>query len=151
MLVIDGTILLALAVEAPHSAFAASLVAANEMLAAPQAALVEAVEGARRLTKEGHLAQADYEKLPGLLPPLLAVLASDAPLLPRAAHVAVAHDLPLAAALALALAEARDARLATLDARLARAGLDVLGAKRVVHPDMAVEDAAKEERVSSRG
>ena len=63
MLVIDGTILLALAVETPQSGFAASLLVAGEALAAPQAALVEALEGARRLMKEGHIAQADFERL----------------------------------------------------------------------------------------
>ncbi len=144
MLVIDGTILLALAVETPQSGFAASLLVAGEALAAPQAALVEALEGARRLMKEGHLAQADFEQLPALLPSLLSVLAADAALLPRAAHLAAVYDLPVPAALALALAEAKEAALATLDLRLAHAGLDVLGAERVMHPGEALEGAAGE-------
>ena len=145
MLVIDGTILLALAVEAPQSGFAASLLAADAALAAPQAALVEALEGARRLMKEGHLAQVDYERLPGLLPPLLSVLAADAPLLLRAAHFSAVYDLPMPAALALALAEAKRAALATLDAQLAHAGLDALDGERVLHPGEMVAATAGED------
>ena len=133
MLVIDGTILLALAVETPQSGFAAGLVE-EHALAAPQAALAEALEGARRLMREGHVAQADFERLPGLWAPLLSVLAADAPLLSRAAHLAAAYDLPAPAALALALAEARESGLATLDERLADAARDVLGSGRVRLP-----------------
>jgi predicted nucleic acid-binding protein len=137
MLVIDGTILLALAVETPQSGFARAQVEEGAALAAPQAALAEALEGARRLMKEGHVAQADFERLPGLWAPLLAVLAADAPLLGRAAHLAAAYDLATPAALALALAENKGAPLATLDARLANAALDVLGAGRALFPGEA--------------
>ena len=152
MLVIDGTILLALAVQAPQSGPVASLLEeAGEALAAPQAALVEALEGARQLMKEGHLAQADFEQLPALLPPLLSVLAADAALLPRAVHFAAVYDLKLAASLALALAEARGAPLMTLDSQLAHAALDALGAERVLQPAGAVAEPASADGVSSTG
>ncbi len=131
MLVVDGTILLALAVDTPHSAAAEALAEENAALAAPQAALAEALEGARTLMQEGHLAQADFEQLPGLWTPLLSVLAADAPLARRAAHFAAAYELTMTAALALALAEAKGAPLATLDERLAHAALDALGTDRV--------------------
>ena len=134
MLVIDGTILLALAVEAPQSGFARERMRQGAPTGAPQAALTEALEAARRLMREGHLARADFQQLPELWMPLLSVLAADAPLLPRAARFAAAYDLPMAAALALALAEVKGAALATLDVQLAHAGLDALGVERVAHP-----------------
>ena len=140
MMVVDGTILLALAVATPHSSAAEALVEENLTLAAPQAALSEALEAARALMRQGHLAQTDFERLPALWPPLLTVLAADAPLMTRAAHFAAAHELMMPAALALALAEAKGAALATLDEKLAQAALDVLGMDRVQH--VREEDAA---------
>lgn len=133
MIVVDGTLLLALAVATPFSSAAEALVQGNVTLAAPQAALAEALEGARALMRDGHLARADFEQLPGLWTPLLAVLAADAPLAARAAHLAAAYELTMPAALTLALAEAKGAVLATLDARLAHAALDVLGMDKVRH------------------
>ena len=131
MLVVDGTILLALAVATPFSGGTEALLSDETTLAAPQAALAEALEGARVLMRDGHLAQTDFEQLPGLWAPLLSVLAADAPLAARAAHLAAAYELVMPAALVLALAEAKRAALATLDARLAHAALDVLGVDRV--------------------
>ncbi len=131
MLVVDGSVLLAWAVETPVSAAAAALLEEEVALAAPQAALSEAVEGARRLMRLGHVAAEDVQRLAALLPPLLDVLAADAPLLAQATEVAAAHALPVAAALALVLARARGAALATADARLAEAARQVLGAERV--------------------
>ena len=131
MLVVDGTILLALAVEKGVFTAAEALVEENAALAAPQAALSEALEGARVLMRAGHLAQTDFERLPGLWTPLLSVLAADAPVAMRAAHLAAAYELAMPAALTLALAEGKGAPLATLDERLAHAALDVLGMDKI--------------------
>ena len=133
MLVVDGSVLLAWAVQTPASAAAAALLEGGMPLAAPQAALAEALEGARRLVRLGHMAEDDLKRLAGLLPPLLDVLAADAPLLPRATELATACELPLAAALALALAQARGAALATLDGRLAEAARQAQGLRDVRH------------------
>jgi len=131
MLVVDGSVLLAWAVQAPASAAAAALPEEETELAAPQSALVEAVEGARRLARLGHVSGEDLARLPGLLAPLLTILAADASLMPQAARLAEEHELALPAALALALAQVRQGRLATLDAKLAQAAEQVLGAERV--------------------
>ncbi len=131
MLVVDGTVLLALAVQTPASGAVAALLEEDVDLAAPQAALTEALEGARRLARLGHMAVEDAGALARLLPPLLQVLAADAPLAGAAMELAGAHALPLPAALALALARARNAPLATLDKRLADAARQVLGEQRV--------------------
>ncbi len=135
MLVVDGTVLLACVVETPFSSAAAALleeVVGDAALLVPQAALVEALEGARRLVQLGHMAAEDMAQLPKLLMPLAEVLAADAPLLEEAAQLALMHALVIPAALALALAQRRGARLATVDARLAEVARQVLGAERVV-------------------
>ncbi len=121
MIVVDATILLAWAVDTPQSSAATALLADDSALAAPQAALTEALEGARKLAALGHMAEEDAAALAHVLPPLLAHITTDAPLMPRAFALATRHDLPLSAALALALAAQQRAPLATLDARLAAA------------------------------
>ena len=131
MLVVDGSVLLAWAVQAPASARAAALLTEDAALVAPAAALAEAVEGGRRLVRDGHMGADDVALMSGLITPLLHALVADASLMPQAATLAAEHDLSVPAAVALALAQARGAALATLDPALAEAARTVLGAARV--------------------
>ncbi len=133
MLVIDGSVLLAWAVQTPASSRAAGLLEEGVALLATESALAEAVEGALRLVRDGHMSAADASEMPRFITPLLHALVTDAPLMGRAAELAGAHGLGLPPAAALALAQARGAVLATLDPMLAKIASEVLGEGRVRH------------------
>ena len=131
VLVVDGSVLLAWAVQVPASSRAVELLEEDVALLAPESALVEAVEGALRLVRDGHVSAEDAVEMPRLITPLLHALVTDAPLMGRAAELAGAHGLGLPAAAALALAQARGVALATLDPALAGVACGMLGEGRV--------------------
>ncbi len=118
MIVVDATILLSLGARTPHSARASGLLEQGEAFICPQAALTEAVEGARGLATLGHMSVEDTKLLAEALPPLLAGIVSDTILLPLAADLAGQWRLSMSAALCLALARQRELPLASFDPAL---------------------------------
>ena len=141
MIVVDSTIIAAWGVSTPWSGAAAALAEEGEALIAPQAALSRALEGIAALRAAGHVTPADFTRLATLLPAMLDIIVADHALAHAASGIASERDLGFEAALCVALAEVRDATLATADVRLARAAGGLLPASRIRLPGETVGSA----------
>jgi len=120
MIVADSPLLLALLAQSPFSSRAAALLEQGMALATPQAALTEALAGARELARLGHMSPQDARLAAEALPPLLAAIVPDTGLLPQGMELAAEFELPLTPALCLALARQRALPLATFDDEVAQ-------------------------------
>jgi predicted nucleic acid-binding protein len=102
----------------PHAAEAAELLRNESALLAPDLLVAEVCNSAWRAVRLGRMSSHQADHIATVLPLLFAALTGAASLAPRA--VAIAHQLdhPVYDCLYLSLAEARQARLVTADARL---------------------------------
>jgi predicted nucleic acid-binding protein len=119
--VVDASVAVQWFSREPGAEAAARLLGEHRPLIAPDMMPIEVANALWKKVRRGDMAIADLERsLVRLLGPAL-VLISTAPMLPRAARLAVELDHPVYDCVYLSLAEDQRATLATADARLRRA------------------------------
>ncbi len=102
----------------PDAATALAIVADGSALIAPDILIAEVCNGAWRSARLGRIGQDQVKEIAIILPRFFDLLVSAAALAPRAVALAAELDHPVYDCLYVALAEARQAKLITADARL---------------------------------
>lgn len=118
--IVDASIAVQWFVSEPGSARAARLIDEHWILLAPDIILVEAANAWWKKVRRGEISVADFEQAVVCILSMGLVLQSTAPLLQRAARLAVEVQQSVYDCVYLALSTERDGALATADGRLRR-------------------------------
>jgi predicted nucleic acid-binding protein len=102
----------------PLGAEALAIVRSEAVLIAPDLLIAEVCNGAWRSARLGRIGRGQVDQIAAILPRFFEALIGAAGLAPRAVAIASELDHPIYDCLYVALAEARQIRLVTADARL---------------------------------